>query len=155
MSHLYSRTCLNITKKERILRRAFNRNRWSRVPPNRIKRMIDLLQDIERCQRDNETYDHLIDQGNLSPGFERQKYPTLEYTNSEYESDSPDDEEVSSNESTKSQYHSPKSESENEEDQNNQEPEIPQASSSVRVLSNSPIAGFPQASTSSPSRQSM
>ena len=137
------RHCLNITKKERIFRRAFNRNRWSRVPQERIHRIINLLQDIDRCQRNNEAYDRLMARGNTSPGFERQLYPTLEYSSSEYEDDSPDDENVSSNESTKSQCRS--SSTEIEENQENQEPEFPRASSSVRVLSNSPIAGFPRA----------
>ena len=149
----HPRHCLNITKKERIFRRAFNRNRWSRVPQNRINRIISLLQDIERCQRNNSAYDRLIAQGNTSPGFERQLYPTLEYSSSEYEDDSPDEEEVSSNESTKSQCHSNQTEIEEE----NQEPEFPRASSSVRILSNSPQprilsnspqSGIPQTSMS-------
>ena len=131
MSH--RRHCLNITKKERIFRKAFNRNRWSQVPPKRIRRIINLLTDVERCQINNATYDRLINQGEFSPGFERQLYPSLEYTSSEYESDSADDEYVSSNESTKSQHfsHSPDDDVKEE----------PKQTSSIRVLSNSPISG--------------
>ena len=93
------RFCKNITKKERIFRRAFNMNRWSMVPPRRINRIIELLEVIKQRQRNNVIYDSYVSgrRRSISPTLARQRYPMLEYSDSEYDSESSDNESVSSN----------------------------------------------------------
>ena len=77
MSRHY-RVCTNITKKERLFLRAYNRMDWSDVPVRRIERMIEGLQRI----RQNRERHH------SSPN----RYQSnLDYSSSEYEPDSPDE----------------------------------------------------------------
>ena len=76
-------------------------NRWSLVPPRRINRVIQLLEVIKQNQRNNAVYDSYVSgrRRSLSPTFIRKKYPLLEYSDSEYDSESSDKESVSSNDS--------------------------------------------------------
>ena len=85
MSRHY-RVCTNISKKERLFLRAYNRMDWSDVPVRRIDRMIEGLQRI----RQNHERHH------SSPN----RYQSnLDYSSSEYEPDSPD-EDTDSDQST-------------------------------------------------------
>ena len=77
MSRHY-RVCTNITKKERLFLRAYNRMDWSDVPVRRIDRMILGLQRIRQG---------INHEGHPS----RHCHSTLDYSSSEYEPESPDE----------------------------------------------------------------
>ena len=97
MPRPHARFCTNITKKERIFQRTFNRTRWSTIPVRRIQRIKNKLDRILEVRRQNNYHYQQISQG-TNPATEKTPYPHLDYTTSEYESESSDNESVLSNE---------------------------------------------------------
>src|SRR5574343_282938 len=73
----HKRYCLNISRKERIFMKAFNRMKWSEVKIGRINQTIRTLERIK----------YLKERGQKRIG-QRINYPDLEFTESEYESES-------------------------------------------------------------------
>jgi len=83
------RWCVNITKKERIFQTALNNMRWSEVPMDRLKNIITHLKEVQQTKRRNQLRAEMIERG-VKPQFARKKYPKLNYSSSEYEEDSSD-----------------------------------------------------------------
>src|SRR5574343_616360 len=72
----HKRYCLNITRKERIFMKAFNRMKWSEIKTGRIDQTIRTLERIK----------YLKERGQKRIG-QRINYPDLEFSESEYESE--------------------------------------------------------------------
>jgi len=85
----YQRWCKNVSKKERILKKAINRMRWSEMSMDRLDKVIDHLKDIRDVKRLNQLRTQLKKRGE-TPQFLLRRYPTLEYSSSEYETESSD-----------------------------------------------------------------
>jgi len=83
------RWCVNITKKERILQNAINNMRWSEVPVNRLQDIINHLKEVKNTKRRNQLRAGIIERG-VRPQFARKKYPKLNFSSSEYEEESSD-----------------------------------------------------------------
>jgi len=85
----YQRWCKNITKKERILKKAINQMHWSEMSMDRLDKVIDHLKDIRDVKHLNQLRSQLKKRGE-TPQFLLRRYPMLEYSSSEYETESTD-----------------------------------------------------------------
>ena len=98
MARSYPRFFTNLTKKERILRKSFNKVKWSVVPYRRVIRMIERLYKIIDVQTHNKVRENDIAAGRPPKTRFPKKYPALDFSESEYEAESTDTESVESNE---------------------------------------------------------
>jgi len=63
--------------------------RWSEVPMDRLKNIINHLKEVQQTKRRNQLRAEIIERG-VKPQFARKKYPKLNYSSSEYEEESSD-----------------------------------------------------------------